>query len=1115
MNNYQEIVSKLVKFKRKYYKNRLLKGLLLALAGSLFFFILIAVLEYYGRFNPAVRTVLFYSFIGFCMFLLARYIAIPVIKLINSNSSMTNEEASLIIGKHFPEVEDKLINTLQLRDQALASSGNELLLASIDQKIKKIKPVPFSNAVNYKENSKYIKYLAIPLLLLGVIILFQSNIIKDSSERLIKHNQEFKNKAPFEFVLQNKDLNVLKNESYEVQLKLTGNSIPDEVYLNLDGNPIKMKKKSATSFLYTLNNVAKAHKFSFKSGEFFSDAYQLKLLPKPLLVKFSAQLNYPSYTGLKTKTIQNVGDLEVPQGTTIKWNFNTKEVSEIEMISNTKKLIPIVKGKNKFVFQNRYLRSSNYQIKLLNDYVKNPDSVSYGIQIVSDKYPVISMEERKDTTGLNNKYYFGKASDDYGISKITFNYTFKNSENSSIEVGKKYTKEISKGSGTDKSFYYYWDADGMGLLPADEVEYYFEVWDNDGVNGSKSTKSKLYTFAAPSKEELKEKKEENSKKVKSALASAQEKAAELQKKTQELKKELSSKKNLSWQEKKKVQNLLNEQKDLQKKLDLLQEENELNNKEQNQFKKPKEELLKKQQELKKLMEEVMTPEMKELYKKLEELLKKNNKEEIKKHLDKMKFDDKEMEKQLDRALEQMKQMEVEQKMDEAIDKLDELIDKQEQLAKQTEEKAINKEEIVKEQEKLKEEFVDLKKELEELEKLNKELESSMDLDTEKEMQSEVSEDMEDSKENASKGKNKKSSESQKSASEKMKKMKESLQKQKEDGQAQQNEEDYETLRGILENLVQLSFDQEDLLTEFKVLREYNPKYIELSQKQKKVIDDAKIIEDSLFALSKRNIAVQGFINKEIGKMNYHMESAMTNLKIRYTTRAVRDQQYAMTNMNNLAVMLSEALKQMQEQMKKDAEAKACKKPGSKPGKKPGKKSGKKPGSGMSGMKGKQQKLSKMLGEMKKMMDKGEMPSSEGFAKMAAEQEAMRRALQQLQKELSEEGKGGKLGDLKKTEKLMDEQEKDLVNKRITPETLKRNKEILTRLLEHERAEKEQETEDKREANEAEEKQRVTPPEIQEYLNKLKREQELLKAVPPNMSPYYKEKVKEYYRQLGS
>ncbi len=239
MGSYQEILSKLVKFKSKYYKSRLIKGLLLAFAGALTLFVLVSVLEYYGRFSPAVRTTIFYSFFAFCAFLLVRFIAIPVYKLINLNTAMSDSEASLLIGKHFPEVEDKLLNALQLKKQASELGNNELLLAGIDQKIKTIRPIPFVNAVNYKENNRYVKYLSVPLLLMGVILLFQSNIIKDSSERLLNHNQEFKNRAPFDFILKNDNLSALKNDEYTIELKLKGSSIPKEVYLNLDGNPIK------------------------------------------------------------------------------------------------------------------------------------------------------------------------------------------------------------------------------------------------------------------------------------------------------------------------------------------------------------------------------------------------------------------------------------------------------------------------------------------------------------------------------------------------------------------------------------------------------------------------------------------------------------------------------------------------------------------------------------------------------------------------------------------------------------------------------------------------------------------------------------------------------------
>lgn len=131
---------------------------------------------------------------------------------------------------------------------------------------------------------------------------------------------------------------------------------------------------------------------------------------------------------------------------------------------------------------------------------------------------------------------------------------------------------------------------------------------------------------------------------------------------------------------------------------------------------------------------------------------------------------------------------------------------------------------------------------------------------------------------------------------------------------EKQEEDYDALRQILENLVTVSKDQERLMKEFKAVGGYNPKFVELAQQQKKLRDDTKIIEDSLFALSKRVIQIQSFINKEIGLVNNNMDKALSNLGFRDIPNLVNNQQYIMTSLNNLALMLSEVLKQMQDNM---------------------------------------------------------------------------------------------------------------------------------------------------------------------------------------------------------
>jgi hypothetical protein len=212
----------------------------------------------------------------------------------------------------------------------------------------------------------------------------------------------------------------------------------------------------------------------------------------------------------------------------------------------------------------------------------------------------------------------------------------------------------------------------------------------------------------------------------------------------------------------------------------------------------------------------------------------------------------------------------------------------------------------------------------------------------------------------------------------------------------------------------------------------------------------------------------------------------------------------MTSMNNLALMLSESLKQMQEQMKSKPGSGTCKNPGKNP----------KPGSAKS-MRELQESLKKKLEGMSEEMKSGGKPGSKEFAEAAAMQAAIRKKLRDLKNQLDKEGKGGSLGDLKKTEEMMDELEEKLYNKQLDPNVINRQQDILSRLLEHEKAEQKQEMDDKRKSNEGSESDRIIPPSIQEYLKQKEKEQELLKTLPPELTPYYKNKVRDYFKELDS
>ena len=114
MSHFKTIQAKLEQFIRKFYTNELIKGAILFFAIGLLYFLVILLIEYMLWLNPTARAILFWAFIAVELALLIRFIAIPLAKLFKLQKGINYEDASKIIGNHFPEVDDKLLNVLQL-----------------------------------------------------------------------------------------------------------------------------------------------------------------------------------------------------------------------------------------------------------------------------------------------------------------------------------------------------------------------------------------------------------------------------------------------------------------------------------------------------------------------------------------------------------------------------------------------------------------------------------------------------------------------------------------------------------------------------------------------------------------------------------------------------------------------------------------------------------------------------------------------------------------------------------------------------------------------------------------------------------------------------------------
>ncbi len=1094
----QELSNQLQKFKRKFYINLLIRGLLISLSIVLGIYLIFNVLEFSFRFDSWMRAIVFFSFVILSVFMLGNFVILPLVRLFVKKNQISNEDAALRIGGFFPQVKDKLLNVLQL--SRMQDKNNALIGASILQKSKEVSFVDFSQAIDYKANYHYFRYFLPVSFLVLVLIILAPQLFTESTHRIIHYKQHFVPEAPFNFQLQNNNLQAFRGEDYTINLSINGEVIPENVYINTGDRRIKLKNDNET-YSYTFTKLQKPEAFNFEAAGYYSDDYQLNLVSRPNIKNFSAFLSYPRYLNKTNERLSNIGNMQVPAGTVVQWQINTITADSVKIIfeNELKNYDLIPEDDNLFSFEKRMMETDDYKIELSNEYSNNKDLIRYHVEVIPDQLPTINLEQFQDTIYFNYMVLGGNIADDYGISDLKVFYKIEKAN-----VSEKAFSSINikiDPSKSSQSYYYQWQLDSLQLKQGEKLVYYLQVRDNDAINGRKAARTGIYNFKVPDKNELEEELDKSAQSARDQIQKSLEKSKELNKKIDKAMDDMKSKKELDWKDKKMIEELINKKDELEKEVKRLQEQYKSDAKKRERFSpEQKKNIKEKVQQLQKMMDELLDEETKKLYEELRKLMEENKDiGDMQEKLEELNFKEENLEKELERSIELMKKLQFDYKLEEVKQEVEELSEKQEELAEETKEKNADAEEMKEKQENLNQEMEENKKDIEELKEMNQELSNPKAMPDLKEEQEQIEQEQQKAKEALDNNKKKKASQSQQKMSQQMKQMGEKLSKMQQSMEMQMVQENFQDLLNIEDNLLKLSFSQEELMKEFRNVNQSDPRFVQLSQTQLKLKDDSQVIEDSLLSLAKRVFQISSFVTREVGEMNKYMDESVKALRERNKNEAVGKQQFTMTSMNNLALLLNDVIKQMQQQM---ADAM-----GSPNNKSQGQQK-------MPGLSELQKQLNEKIENLKKSGKSGRQLSEE-LAKLAAEQEMIREALkeqqQQAGKKRNQQGKGGTQNAIEK----MEETELDLVNKRLTQRMIERQKDILSRLLEAENAQREREMKQEREGKTAQQIDRELPPEFKEYIKIKEQEIELLKTVPPKLNPYYKNQVNEYFKRLNN
>ena len=1079
MSSCNYIFVKLQQFIKKFYINELIKGVLLFISTGLLYFIFTVFIEYFLWLKPLSRTILFWLFIVVEVGLVTFYIFLPLLKIIGLKKGIDSKTASKIIGNHFPEVSDKLLNMLQLKE---ANLNSELIEASIEQKSAELQPIPFKKAIEYSKNKKFIKYTSIPVIILLIVYASGNlSIFNESVSRVVHYNSQYEAPAPFSFSVSNKSLRVVEGKPFTLNIETFGSSYPDDVKIIFNGENYYLENIGNGKFRYTFSSVIKPFEFYLESVDVVSRTYRVDVISTPIINNLKMVLNYPFYTGKKNEVIMDTGNAIVPEGTKVSWQIDTHQTDTVRFSVGEKTDFFARSTSDYFNISKKLKNSLDYKISTSNRHLVNYESLDFSINVVLDEYPKIVVKSNMDSIERGPVYFSGQISDDYGISKLQLVYLNKSDS-------KLLKKDILNNVKSSISVFYSVFPNEIVLDEGVNYDVYFEVYDNDAVNGSKRSKSEIFQYYKQTKQELEKELLKDQKKIFENLDKTLEKSKKANAVIEQLKNSVQKKSEIDWNDTKKLEQFIKRQGQYQEIFKRQTEKLERNLEEQpdsEKLKDKKKDLEKRIEETKKLAnQERMLEELKKLSEKLD-------KEKLFDKLNELAKKNKQNDQSLERILELTKRFYVEQKMNQINEKLKDLGKKEESLFKGSDE-----ENTKEKQEKINKSFDEIQDDFEELDKQNNDLKRPMKLPETKEEEKEIDQDLKNALDELNKQDKNKAKKNQKSAAKKMKDLAKSMEQSMSAMEGESIDEDIDDLRKIVENLIEFSFQQEELMEQIYDGNEKQFEYAKNIKKQYLLKEYFEHIDDSLYMLSLRVVKMGAKIQKEVSDAHFYIDKSLVNFTENRFDQGIANQQFVITAANNLANSLSNLLDNLMNASPSFGKGK-----------------GKGKGFSLPDIIKKQGEIMKSMKEGKK---KGEAPGQLGkdgegmngeLYNIYKEQAKLRDMLNKLLGDKRNEKSNGS----GKVTKEMEDLEKEMLEKGFTKEVIEKMENLNYELLKLEKALKEQGEDDKRESESNIKEFEIKRIEELKLKNQYFNYNEILNRQSLPLRSIYKKKVQEYFK----
>lgn len=1109
-----EIKSKLDAVERKSIYKEIIKGINVVIISGLLLNILLSIIISAGASSIGERTFFYFALVVTIGLLIMYFVVLPLFK---TNIFFKPDYFKLadIVGKQFPGIKDQLKNTLQLiHDSKSYERSKTMIDAAFEKAYEQSKNLNFKSVISFAFTKKYFAASA-GVIVFSVLLFAIFPGLRNASYRMLNYSKEFVEPRRFEFIVDPGNAEVAKGDKVEIKITAIGD-IPDGATIAVktdeqtEFQETDLSPDSLGNFNYRMNAVSRSFQYYVHSENIYSEEYNIKVINRPIVSSLETKVIPPAYSGLSELVQKNNGNITALPGSRAEIKIlSTKEISKAQLIfsDSTKTNFTVTEkaASASFVLK----KELDYQIHLVDKQDNsNANPITYGIKLLTDLPPAIEMiEPNKDVkiSGGNQLSLVSSISDDYGFDRLVMNYRLSASQFSAAWDDYKQVSIPINKKVKDDEIYYVWDLEPLFLAVNDVVSYYLEVFDNDNVNGPKSAKTPLFTIRVPSLDEMFAEAEDTQESAEQEIAETLKEVEEFNKELERISNELKQdNREISWEEKEKIEQAIKKFQEFEKKVEDIQSNLNEMQKQLQENNLLSEETMQKYMELQELMDELSGEELSEAFKKMQEMLETLNRDKTQQAFEDMQFNEEMFQKSLERTLNLLKRIQVEQKVDEIVKRIEDLEQKLEEAQNELSQKELNSEQEKKEALQKQNEISENMKRLEEeMEKLNEKMSEidDMPVDQMEKMLEQMkeqanSETSEQTEQQITQNQKMEAMQNQQMMAQNMQSMKQQMQQMQQSMQMQNQMQVMYDMMKSLNDLITLSKEQEELKNNMPGMTTSNEQYNENSKKQSEIQRNLDKVVQSLVDLSQKTFAITPEMGKALGQARSQMTESLSAMQNRNSPRAIQGQNGAMKSLNEAATLLKSNMEQMM--------------------------SGGQGGGMMSLMQQLQQMSQQQmnLNQLTQQLNQGQLSQQQQaqLQRLAQEQELIRKSLEQLNKEAKESGQSKRLStNLEKVLAEMKEVVTNMQTEKVDDNLVQAQERILSKLLDAQRSINERDFEKERESTAGKTFNRESPPEIifstEEGKDKLR--DELLKAIREGYSKDYEELIRKYYELLSS